>query len=125
MGVESRVGTAGGKKSNGKEEGEWVLFDMSLNGTGRKLRRQDEDNWEYEANYSSPEGSARWIRGIADGLFQRCRRKCTRSHFDGVPADGLRTTSVDLLIFYLQMFFENQVAITAMDKIMEEFFSLG
>ena len=118
-----------------EEEDEWVLFDMSTNGTaGRKLKKSEEDEWECEADYNTDGGSGNatfanpgsWIRGIANKFLKRCKRKPrSRSYFDDVSADGLRTTSADLFLFYSQTFSENQVSITAVDKIMEEFFSPG
>ena len=129
---------------------EWVLFDMSINGTGRRL--EDEVNardWECEneeneylnneensspAPTTSPTAttSSSWsFRGIANSLFKRCKRKRTKSeekekdYFDDVPADGLRTTSTDLFLFYSQTFSENDVAMKAVDEIMQEFFSVG
>jgi len=111
---------------------EWVLFDMSVNGTGtgRRLEEGEEDNWECEADYDETNNNnnngTSWIRGIANSLFKRCKRKPnTKDYFDDVPADGLRTTSADLFLFYSQTFSEKEVAMTAVDKIMEEFFSPG
>jgi len=111
---------------------EWVLFDMSTNGTGRKLKEEEQDDWECEADYSSGSTtnnnstSTSFFRGIANSLFKRCKRKPkTKDYFDDVSADGLRTTSADLFLFYSQTFSENDVAMKAVDKIMEEFFSPG
>jgi hypothetical protein len=104
---------------------EWVLFDMSTNGTGRKLSEDEQDEWECEADYGSS-NSTSFFRGIANSFFKRCKRKPkTKDYFDDVPADGLRTTSADLFLFYSQTFSENDVAMKAVDKIMEEFFSPG
>jgi len=109
---------------------EWVLFDMSTNGTGRKLKEEEQDDWECEADYNTSNNnstsSTSFFRGIANSLFKRCKRKPkTKDYFDDVPADGLRTTSADLFLFYSQTFSENDVAMKAVDKIMEEFFSPG
>lgn len=105
---------------------EWVLFDMSTNGTGRKLSDDEQDYWECEADYGSNSNSTSFFRGIANSFFKRCKRKPPRKdYFDDVPADGLRTTSADLFLFYSQTFSENDVAMVAVDKIMEEFFSPG
>ena len=109
---------------------EWVLFDMSTNGTGRKLSEDEQDEWECEADYGSNSNSTNtatsFFRGIANSFFKRCKRKPkTKDYFDDVPADGLRTTSADLFLFYSQTFSENDVAMKAVDKIMEEFFSPG
>lgn len=107
---------------------EWVLFDMSVNGTGRKLRKGEEDEWECEADYTKDDDGG-WFRGIANAanaLFKRCRRRPkTKTYFDDVPADGLRTTSADLFLFYSQTFSENKVAMKAVDEILAEFFSPG
>ena len=110
---------------------EWVLFDMSVNGTGRKLTEDEQDDWECEADYGSSSSndvstSTSFFRGIANSFFKRCKRKPKKKdYFDDVPADGLRTTSADLFLFYSQTFGENDVAMRAVDKIMEEFFSPG
>lgn len=109
---------------------EWVLFDMSTNGSGRKLAEEEKDDWECEADYDDDDNnnstSSSFFRGIANTFFKRCKRKPkTEDYFDDVPADGLRTTSADLFLFYSQTFSENDVAMTAVDKIMEEFFSPG
>jgi hypothetical protein len=102
-------------------EDEWVLFEISINGTGRKLIEDDEKNWECEADYS-PESS--WFS--AKNAFKRCKRKTkTKDYFDDVPADGLRTTSADLFLFYSQTYADSPVAINAVDTIMNEFFSPG
>lgn len=104
------------------EVDEWVLFDMSTNGTGRKLHKDDEENWECEADYNSTS----WFRGMASSLFKRCKRKPrVKDYFDDVPADGLRTTSADLFLFYSQTFADSPVAMHAVDEIMNEFFSPG
>jgi hypothetical protein len=103
-------------------EDEWVLFDMSTNGTGRKLNKDEEENWECEADYNSTS----WFRGMASSLFKRCKRKArVKDYFDDVPADGLRTTSADLFLFYSQTFADSPVAMRAVDEIMNEFFSPG
>jgi len=122
----------------GEEVDEWVLFDMSTNGTGRHLL--NDQDWECEkseddiedlngrAPTSSPTTSSTWsFRGIANSLFKRCKRKKvkTKEYFDDVPADGLRTTSADLFLFYSQTFSENEVAMHAVDEIMTEFYSVG
>eukprot|EP00986_Skeletonema_menzelii_P002113 scaffold583_cov154-Skeletonema_menzelii.AAC.6 len=106
---------------------EWVLFDMSTNGSGRKLAEEEQDDWECEADYDGNDNnSTSFFRGIANSFFKRCKRKPkTKDYFDDVPADGLRTTSADLFLFYSQTFSENDVAMKAVDKIMEEFFSPG
>jgi len=110
------------------EEGnvdEWVLFDMSTNGTGRKLAKDEQDDWECEADYDDSTSTS-FFRGIANSFFKRCKRKPKKKdYFDDVPADGLRTTSADLFLFYSQTFSENSVAMKAVDTIMEEFFSPG
>lgn len=106
------------------EVDEWVLFDMSTNGTGRKLHKDEEENWECEADYNSTS----WFRGMASSLFKRCKRKPkTKAYFDDVPADGLRTTSADLFLFYSQTFADQdgKTAINSVDEIMKEFFSPG
>jgi hypothetical protein len=110
---------------------EWVLFDMSTNGTGRKLAEEEQDDWECEADFGGSSGTndstaTSFFRGIVNSFFKRCKRKPKKKdYFDDVAADGLRTTSADLFLFYSQTFSENQVAMTAVDKIMEEFFSPG
>lgn len=84
-----------------EEVDEWILFDMSTNGTGRKLREGDEENWECDADY---ENTTSWFRGMASRLFKRCKRKPrVKDYFDDVPVDGLRTTSADLFLFYSQV----------------------
>ncbi|KAL7527260.1 hypothetical protein ACHAXR_001868, partial [Thalassiosira sp. AJA248-18] len=104
---------------------EWVLFDTSVDGTGRKLEKEEEDDWECDAYYENNNNSS-WIRGIANNLFKRCKRKPRpKDYFDDVSADGLRTTSADLFLFYSQTFAENEEAMVAVDKIMEEFYSPG
>lgn len=104
-----------------EEEEEWVLFDRSVNGTGRKLSEEDEENWECEADYNNTS----WFRGVAS-MFQRCKRKPrVKDYFDDVPADGLRTTSADLFLFYSQTFADSDTAMRAVDEIMNEFFSPG
>ncbi|KAL7536273.1 hypothetical protein ACHAXR_010253 [Thalassiosira sp. AJA248-18] len=109
-----------------EEIDEWVLFDMSVNGTGRRLEKEEEDNWDCEAEYESDGHSSSWIRGIANSLIKRCKRKPrVKAYFDDVSADGLRTTSADLFLFYSQTFSENDEAMVAVDKIMEEFYSPG
>jgi hypothetical protein len=115
-----------GEEENGEEVvDEWVVFDMSVNGTGRKLEEEDEENWECEADYSDSANSSSWFRGFASSLFKRCKPKTRKDYFDDVPADGLRTTSADLFLFYSQTFSENDVAIHAVDEIMNEYFSAG
>jgi len=118
-----------GEEEDDANVDEWVLFDMSTNGTGRKLKEEEQDDWECEADYSTTNNnstSTSFFRGIANSLFKRCKRKPkTKDYFDDVPADGLRTTSADLFLFYSQTFSENDVAMKAVDKIMEEFFSPG
>ena len=112
---------------------EWVLFDMSTNGSGRKLAEDEQDDWECEADYtynnnnnSTTTSSSSFFRGIANSFFKRCKRKPkTKDYFDNVPADGLRTTSADLFLFYSQTFSENDEAMKSVDTIMEEFFSPG
>jgi hypothetical protein len=104
---------------------EWVLFDMSTNGTGRKLNKVEEENWDCEAFYSS-NSTVSWFRGMSSGLFKRCKRKArVKDYFDDVTADGLRTTSADLFLFYSQTFADSPVAMRAVDEIMNEFFSPG
>ena len=103
---------------------EWVLFDMSLDGTGRKLNKDEEDDWDCED--TDTDG----LLGLASSLFKRCKKKQHKSrprkeYFDDVPADALKTTSVDLFLFYSQTFSENEVAIEAVDAIMAEFYSVG
>jgi hypothetical protein len=105
-----------------EETDEWVLFDMSVNGTGRKLTDEDEDNWECEADYNNTS----WFRGVAYSLFKRCKRKPkAKEYFDDVPVDGLRSTSADLFLFYSQTFSDSPVAMSAVDEIINEFFSPG
>jgi len=108
------------------DDDEWVLFDMAVNGTGRKLRKGDEDKWECDAppDFETEQQQQPWIRGIANSLFKRCRKK-PKEYFDDVPADALRTASVDLFLFYSQTFSENDVAMKSVDEIMTEFFSPG
>ena len=114
----------GSDDEDGGEMDEWVLFDNSLNGTGRKLHKDEEDEWECEVDYTENSASS-WFNA-AKSLFKRCkRRRNTRNYFDDVPADALRTSSVDLFLFYSQTLSENEVAMKAVDKIMEEFFSPG
>ena len=122
-----------------EEEDEWVLFDISLNGNGRKLHKDEEDEWDCEEDsiYHNPdydnEGILEHIQEYTTSLFKRCKKKKQkkkgptdgREYFDDVPADALRTMSVDLFLFYSQTFSENDVAITAVDTIMEEFYSVG
>lgn len=106
----------------GEETDEWVIFDMSVNGTGRKLNDEDKDNWECEADYNSTS----WFRGVAYSLFKRCKRKPkAKEYFDDVPVDGLRSTSADLFLFYSQTFADSPVAMRAVDEIINEFFSPG
>ena len=144
------------------EVNEWVIFDSSVNGTGRKLSKEEEDDWECEVDFttdgsvggyhgngsgkSSPTSSpsTSWIRGIANSVSntvtntlnqqKRCRRKNKSKHnqngeddkyFDQVGADGQRTTSADLFLFYSQSYSENDVAMKAVDTIMKEFYSPG
>ena len=131
-----------GDEEDGEVKDEWVIFDMSTNGNGRKLNKDEEDDWECEnENYangvddeneknttdSTLSSSSTWsFRGIANSLFKRCKRKNKKKEFfDDVPADGLRTTSADLFLFYSQTFSENVVSIKAVDEIMKEFFSVG
>ncbi len=113
---------------------EWVLFDTSVNGVGRKLAEDEKDDWECEADYDASSGSSSsnnststsFFRGIANNFFTRCRRrKPKQKEFDDVPADRLRTTSVDLFLFYSQTFSDNHEAVNAVDTIMEEFFTPG
>ncbi|KAK1746265.1 leishmanolysin-like peptidase (family M8) [Skeletonema marinoi] len=114
---------------NEEDEEEWVLFDMSINGMGRKLAEDEQDDWECEADYGDSNSnftSTSFFRGITSRFFQRCKRKPKKkTEFDDVPADGLRTTSVDLFLFYSQTYSENDDAVTAVDTIMEEFFNPG
>jgi len=103
---------------------EWVLFDMSLDGTGRKLNKDEEDDWDCEDTDNDG------LLGLASSLFKRCKKKQHKSrprkeYFDDVPADALKTTSVDLFLFYSQTFSENEVAIEAVDAIMGEIYSVG
>ena len=103
---------------------EWVIFDMSVNGTGRKLQKGEEDNWECETDYG--DGDSSWFGGITSNSVKRCKKKPrSMDYFDDVPADGLRTTSADLFLFYSQTFSENEVAMHAVDEIMNEYFSPG
>ena len=107
---------------NEEEEEEWVLFDRSVNGTGRKLNPEEEEDWECQAEYDS--GNS-WFRGVTS-LWKKCRRiKKKKDYFDDVPADGLRTTSADLFLFYSQTFADSPVAMKAVDEITKEFFSPG
>jgi len=110
----------------GEENEEWVLFDMAVNGTGRKLRKSDEDKWECDApsDFEKDSEQQPWIRGITNSIFKRCKKK-PKDYFDDVPADALRTASVDLFLFYSQTFSENDVAMKSVDEIMKEFFSPG
>lgn len=110
------------------EDEEWALFDMSINAKGRTLSEDEEDDWECEADHADDKNdstSTSFFRGIANSIFKRCKRKHQKKDFDDVPADGLRTTSADLFLFYSQTFSENEVAMSAVDTIMEEFFSPG
>lgn len=109
-----------------EDEEEWVLFDMSVNGMGRKLPEDEKDDWECEVDFGASSSSSNVFRGIANNLPTRCkRRKPKHKEFDDVPADRLRTTSVDLFLFYSQTFSENDEAVNAVDTIMEEFFTPG
>ena len=110
--------------SEDEDMDEWVLFDMSLDGTGRKLNKDEEDDWDCED--TDTDG----LLGLASSLFKRCKKKQHKSrprkeYFDDVPADALKTTSVDLFLFYSQTFSENEVAMHAVDEIMTEFYSVG
>ena len=110
-----------GEYVDDEEEDEWVLFDRSVNGTGRKLNPEEEEEWECQANYDS---SNSWFRGMTS-LWKKCRRIKKKDYFDDVPADGLRTTSADLFLFYSQTFADSPVAMKAVDEITKEFFSPG
>ena len=112
---------------------EWVLFDMSIDGDGRKLNEDEEDDWDCEETGTDDDivDNSTWFRGFANSIFKRCKRK-KKAHtrrrkefFDDVPADALKTTAVDLFLFYSQTFSENPVAMTAVDAIMKEFYSVG
>ena len=105
--------------------GEWVIFNETMtDGNGRQLF--DEDTWECDTDTPLTD-----IRDGSDDGTKRCRRRrqrrrlTSRENFDDVPADGLRTTSADLFLFYSQAYSDNKDAINAVDMIMEEFFSPG
>jgi len=119
------------EEAPGEEHDEWKIFDMTVNGNKRKLE-EEEDEWECEADYHSNKGqqnitASSWMRGFANSIFKKCKRKKKKSkaHFDDVPADGLRTTSADLFLFYSQTFSENPVAMKSVDTILKEFLSPG
>jgi len=109
------------------DEEEWVLFDMSINGMGRKLAEDEQDDWECEADYdASSNNSKSFFRGIANNFFKRCKRKPKKKdYFDDVSSDATRTTSVDLFLFYSQTFSDNKDAVNAVDTILEEFYNPG
>jgi len=104
-----------------EQNDEWVVFDMSANGNGRALE-EDAENWECEEDSDEPS----WFRKVSYNPFKKCKRKThQKEFFDDVPADGLRTTSADLFLFYSQTFSDNEEAIKSVDEIMDEFFSPG
>eukprot|EP00986_Skeletonema_menzelii_P007331 scaffold2854_cov140-Skeletonema_menzelii.AAC.7 len=109
------------------DEEEWVLFDMSINGMGRKLAEDEQEDWECEADYdASSNNSKSFFRGIANNFFKRCKRKPKKKdYFDDVSSDATRTTSVDLFLFYSQTFSDNKDAVNAVDAILEEFYNPG
>lgn len=104
---------------------EWVIFDTSLNDTTRNLLYGDEEKWECESNGDDEKQT--WFRGLSqNNMLKRCKRKPKiKSYFDDVPADGLRTTSADLFLFYSQTFSDDETAMRSVDEIMNEFFSPG
>ena len=119
--IDENEGTGGREGEVGVVD-EWVIFDVSMNGTGPRLDGGEEGMWECDDN-STSSSSSPWP------TTRRCRRKRPvggmREHFDGVPAYRLRTTSADLFLLYSRTYTENGNAVNAVDAIMKEFFSPG
>ncbi|KAL3806928.1 hypothetical protein ACHAXA_006643 [Cyclostephanos tholiformis] len=129
-----------------EEEGildEWVIFDVSVNGTDRRMVGEEEGMWECE---ESDRGTNGEDSGDDDGgsgdkdstssssstpspMIRRCRRKRpvvgAPEYLDGVLADGSRTTSVDLFLLYSRTYTDSNDAVKAVDAIIEEFLSPG